>query len=361
MATNGDLFRAVESAESQQAVIRIEESRGGAASTSSVICAHCGIGILAIGPVNAVVYDVALKCYYCGGLSTAEPWVDGRAVGFPHVVSLVGGTSCRAPLDLTKPVATMAGDSVDKRLSELKRLTEVRNGPGREITVDYLNALLAQGVGLLGEKHQRIYQQDRRLRADPRSKKQPHPLIRILDDTRDVIHGLANGEPRNARQAAMLINVLDLVDRWRHVPEGVKAIAKLKDGQEFWHNVVLFAVAQQLARFGNDVELYSTQDGARTADLRIVTAGIHSLHIEVKAPVEMVPPYLEIAPRDAERIVEATFSAAGTGSKGQLPPAHAGLLCIAGVSLSDKSRSNLRAALNRSSSTRPRGRISQAA
>jgi hypothetical protein len=126
----------------------------------------------------------------------------------------------------------------------------------------------------------------------------------------------------------------------------VKAIAKLSDGQEFWHNIVLFAVAQQLARFRNDVELYATQTGGRTADLRIVTAGIHSLHIEIKAPEEILPPYREITPDEAAHVVAAKFCAAGTGRRGQLPPDHGGLLCIAGVSLSDQSRNNLRAALD---------------
>jgi hypothetical protein len=312
-----------------------------------VICGHCGVGALAIGPVETVVYDLAVQCYNCNGISTAPPWSPGRAIGLPHVVAVAGTEiSASEPLQLTTPVAIMTYESAEARHKELVRLSQVDAIPGRQISVDYLASLLEQGVALLGNRHRQLYAKHVRLQRSAGSKNRPHPLMYVLDDIRDIMHGVANGEPRNPRQAIMLAGVLDVISRWEADPLGVAEIAKLKDGKQFWHNVILFALGQQLARFGNDVELYATREGGRTADLRIVTNGRFGMHIEVKTPEELLPPYHEIDADQARSIVFAKFDAAGTGSRGQLPPEQSGVLCIGGVMIGRTSRDYLTAALS---------------
>jgi hypothetical protein len=218
--------------------------------------------------------------------------------------------------------------SRERRKSDMTSHLDFISGPESiEPTIDELIALLGpefDGVW-------RSYELGAASRTPPRHS---HRLAEVLFKTRQWAQALREGSSvEYPAELADLRTTLKLLREWSTTPEWERIKKPLADGHHFRHDLSVLGLASFLQQHGHKVELVLPSPGQRAPDLRVRSDQHGGVGIEVKAPTSLQGPRTPIAHRQAMAIIESSFKAASSGSRGQLRRGSPSMLVLAGFHL----------------------------
>jgi hypothetical protein len=215
-----------------------------------------------------------------------------------------------------------------------------------ELTPDGLRALAARAKSLLGTDYAAMKAEFDRGRSSRTPPPHEHRLIRHIT----YVEGLAEACERSpdgpvdvdADALTEVLATVELFARWRHHPEWDRLVSTLRDPGEASHTVMLLCLASGLVDNGNAVGFLSDTGQGRIADLWLRPSVLESLEVEVKTPLSLRGPLATpLAMNDAVKLVADNVNRAASSTRGQLNPAHSGIVAIGGFQLGEHTLSML--------------------
>ena len=297
----------------------------------SYLCGSCS-AILATNLEPETVWDLGIRCSTCNSVSMTPSLPAGRPLPQRSVVVDVGEYSIGGTIDAPSDAVIAGQGAAARRLAE----TGAPEAPQpREIDGLSLSDLARRGQILLGDDFAKLDAAYRRGLAQPATPpKSTHRLVELIAIAREDAASHSTSLPGvHAQDMVELSLALGLLERWRRDPSMSELLQSLRGARQFAHALVTLAAASFLTDAGNAVELVQAPGLRRTPDLRLHVGAQARVNTEVKVPDALVRPTSDIDIAVATSILRDAVSSAGTGTGGQLSPAHPGLLIVGGLHL----------------------------
>lgn len=307
--------------------------RGDTPEGTDYTCAHCQASLLLerVGPTQ--LWNVALECGTCGGLSACPPWPPGiplpqqRVVAGPRTYRLEGtielhpGSVFAAEDGSTHPVGT-------------KGLPVKRSA---QLSPQFCVNLVERVQAVMGEVYVTLRETDRRGQTSPTPPAHRHRLMELVEDVLAAAESLATNESPSvdARSLVELRLTADLFEQWSDDPAWPGILASLKNPTDFPHALATLAAASFLNEAGNSTGLNIAEYG-RAPDLRLQITAEEYVGCEVKTPQPLQRPPTPLTASEANGIVRKALTSARTQPGGQLSPDRSGCLVVVGFHLHER-------------------------
>lgn len=325
------------------------------------LCAHCHQFVVARSLRPGQVWDVAVRCPLCTGLSRFPPLPPGLPLSPRRTYTLVPHEAIlRQPigvvLDWSVFVSTPSADRYEAEVGytlprhgrdHLDRKYETKEfrrkfdgrAPGDPPLQDLTHALEAMPTrarNLLGGRYHRVIANGCD-EGDGRPWRECHPLGSALRRLPELISSSkSNRGVGPVEYVVELVHDLDYLEQWSHHPAFADAMRDAADAQSFIHLVMQLTVATNLLQMGNPVTLRPADPaGGRSCDLLMMVGPLEFVRVEVKVPVRLRRPLKPLGRVDAREAIRSAGKNAGFNESGQLPPPDTAILILGGFGLAD--------------------------
>lgn len=328
--------------------------RGDTSEGMDYTCAHCQASLLLerVGPTQ--LWNVALECGSCGGLSACPPWPPGiplpqlRVVAGPRTYRLEGTVELH-------PGSVFAAEDASTHPVSMKGFPLKGSAHlSRQFCVDLVERVQA----VLGNVYASLRETDRRGQASSTPPAHRHRLMELVEDVLAAAESLATDESPSvdARSLVELRLTADLFEQWSDDPAWPGFLASLKNRTDFPHALATLAAASFLNEAGNHSGLNIAEHG-RAPDLRLQISADEYVGCEVKTPLPLQRPPTPLTADEADRIVRKALTSARTQAGGQLSPNRSGCLVVVGFHLHEPDAEVLERAAARLLASRGRAHV----
>jgi hypothetical protein len=301
------------------------------------VCGLCSTNVLAEAVGEGDLWDLAFKCFECGGLSIGPLLPRGRPLPWRSTVLIPPGNYMIKGTVAGKGQVVMVGqEGLDRALKEVGTTFAVEvAGSSSELNAATLDGLVSRTKALLGDTYEILAaKHGRGLRASTPPKR-PHRLMELVTAAEAASTSFAAGHPTVDPVAIIELHLtIGQLERWRNHPTWPSLLPSLKTPDEFPHLVVTLAAASFLTDAENGVELVPV-GGTRSPDLRLHLGARNAVAAEVKAPRELQRPPTPLTAETTFKIVGDALAKAGSSTGGQLAPGSDAFPIVGGFSLRD--------------------------
>lgn len=297
------------------------------------VCGVCGEMVIAESVVDGAIWDLAFRCFSCGGLSACPSFPPGEPLPRP-VIAMAAQEfpPSKGTVYLKKSHVIVGMAAVVRRARETGR---PQPPTSMELSPEALESLIDRTQALLGDTFQGLAKTDQRILTHGKGKADRHRLMELVEGVRwsakNLRDAVATIDGISIVELSMSVNLLE---RWRNDPAFAGIVRTFANPPDFPHAIITLAAASNLTDAGNGVGLYVTDPkGMRPADLWLASGVEDRMAVEVKAPIALQKRHGSVSMKEARRIVETALKKAGSGASGQLRPERPGVLLVGGFHL----------------------------
>ena len=305
-----------------------------------------------MGP--AQLWNVALECGSCGGLSACPRWPPGKPLPQLRVVAPSRTYRLEGTVEL-HPGSVFAAEDASTHPVSTKGLPLKGSA---QLSAQFCVDLVERVHAVLGEVYASLRETDRRGQASPTPPAHRHRLMELVEDVLAAAESLATDQspPVNATSLVELRLTADLFEQWSDDPAWPGILASLKNRTDFPHALATLAAASFLNEAGNNAGL-NVADHGRAPDLRLQISADEYVGCEVKTPQHLQRPPTPLTADEARRIVRKALTKAQTQAGGQLSPDRSGCLVVVGFHLHERDAELLEEAAARLLAGRERAHV----
>jgi hypothetical protein len=305
------------------------------------------------------VWDIAVRCPKCKGLSAFPPPPPGQPICPAHsVVIWPFEDKLRKTFEVGKWNVVLSVRAAEGYVRETgsRVLWKAFTGPAGSLTSEFdprtglhknasptfsyqitadapaLLGVVTHARDLLGSVYDRVmdpeYQRSRAALGDP-----IHPLVDWVSSTLNVAGKLEGGERPEVSGPLSLLAAVDNLERWSRHPQFERLRSEMHISKQFRHNLAVLDVATFLCDNHNGVTLLAPSGADGSPDLLIGCGSTGRLYVEVKSHDLLDNPKSPLTRESALRLVRNKIRTAKVGPAGQLGKPDGSILALAGVDL----------------------------
>lgn len=301
-------------------------------------CSHQLIG----DTYERQVLGLIIICPVCRSVNATPERSRGEPVSSLAVVIKVGNYNFNNPVTTDRPVMIVSERTMQDYQKEVNfKQTEkdMNNVSETELNAHYLKNVAIKAIKLMdGHLYRQRLATHVKSAASKTPKSRSHRLIELIEYAQKLEKQLAKSGGVtsviiNGNLISELMSIVNMFERWQLHPASNALHRALSNSDDVQHSLMQMIVASYLADEGNGVSLvFKKAASKRIPDITVRPTLLETLQVEIKTPTKLHGPIEALTVSDATGIVKKALRAAST-KRGQLDPAHAGILAICGFHL----------------------------